>query len=252
MIDYNGTISGNYREGRALSHETTEIWRAAVTPFIETSRQPVILDVGAGTGRFAGLFAERFQAQVIAVDPSLDMLRAARADYSLKHVQCLAGKVESLPLIRKYFDMAWLSQVFHHIRDHRAAARELHRVLRPGGHVLIRGTFSDRLDGFPALFRFFPTTRLVCEDLPTTGKAGTIFEAEGFKLETDRRIMQRTCDSLREFAVRTRLRADTALILISDDEFSEGLASLDEAVAREPGPCPVMETLDLLVFRAVA
>lgn len=98
---------------------------------------------------------------------------------------------------------------------------------------------------------FFPATHRICEDLATTKQATAIFQAAGFALEADRRIQQ-TCASLREFAERTRQRADTALALISDEEFAQGLAALEEAAAQEPEPSPVLETLDLLVFRAVS
>jgi SAM-dependent methyltransferase len=177
------------------------------------------------------------------------MLAAATKDQSSPPVAYVAAKAENIPLRDKSCDVAWLSQVFHHIRDHRACVRELHRILRANGLVLIRGAFGDRLDGFPTLFRFFPGTRLICEGLPTTSDAAAVFASEGFTFEADRRIQQRTCGSLREFAQRTRLRADTALALIPDQEFEQGLAGLERAAAAEHEPRPVLETLDLLVFR---
>jgi ubiquinone/menaquinone biosynthesis C-methylase UbiE len=251
-IDYEGAMSANYRAGRALSSETAQTWRSIVQPFLPIGHPPTILDLGAGTGRFSQLLAESFQAQVIAVEPSRGMLAAAAVEQHSWRVTYVTGTAEHLPLCHESCDAAWLSQVFHHIRDHRACARELHRILRSSGRVLIRGTFGDRLDGFPTLFHFFPGTRRVCQDLPTTKQATAAFEAEGFTLEADRSIQQKTCGSLREFAERTRLRADTALVLISDEEFAQGLAALEEAGTRESKPAPVVETLELLVFRAVS
>lgn len=250
-IDYDGPMSANFRTGRALVPETAQTWLSAAAPFVESARPRAILDLGAGTGRFSRLLAESFQARVIAVEPSRGMLSRAVEEHNSPRVSYVAGRAEHLPLRDESCDAAWLSQVYHHIRDHRASARELHRVLRPDGCVLIRGTFSDRLDGFPLLFRFFPGTRQVCEYLPTTRQTKLIFEAEGFTLKADRRIEQKTCASLREFAERTRLRADTALALISDREFAEGMAALEAAAAGEREPNPVLETLDLLVFKAV-
>jgi SAM-dependent methyltransferase len=244
-------MSANYRAGRGLSPETAETWRSVVEPFIGTAKPAVILDLGAGTGRFAQLFAESFQARVIAVEPSRGMLAAAVADRRLPRVAHVVGTAANLPLCDKSCDVAWLSQVFHHIRDHRACAAELYRVLRVEGRVLVRGTFGDRLDGFPTLFRFFPSTRLICEGLPTTEEARRAFAAEGFTLEADRRVQQKTCGSLREFTERTRLRADTALALIPDEEFAQGVGRLEAAGTREQDSSPVLETLDLLVFKAV-
>jgi ubiquinone/menaquinone biosynthesis C-methylase UbiE len=249
-VDYDGTMAANFSGGRALSFETAEIWRSAIEPFLKTTQAALILDLGAGTGRFSSLLADWFEAEVIAIEPARSMLAVAAKGELSPRVAYVAGTAESIPLRDNTCDLAWLSQVFHHIRDRRACARELHRVLRRDGYVFIRGTFGDRLDGFPTLARFFPSTRLVCEDLPTTKHAAAIFQAEGFTLEGDSRIQQRTCRSLKEFGERTRLRADTALALISDEEFERGLAALKDAAVLEREPTPVLEILDLLVFRA--
>jgi ubiquinone/menaquinone biosynthesis C-methylase UbiE len=249
-IDYDGAMSVNYSAGRALSPETAKTWCSIVEPFVGTSRPAVILDLGAGTGRFAKLFVESFAARVIAVEPSRGMLAAAVIYGRLPRVAHVVGTAENLPLRDHSCDVAWLSQVFHHIRDHRACAGELRRVLRGAGRVLVRGTFGDRLDGFPTLLRFFPSTRFICEGLPTVEETRKAFAAEGFIVEADRRVQQKTCGSLREFAERTRLRADSALALIPDEEFAQGVARLEVAAMLEDEPCAVVETLDLLVFKA--
>jgi len=112
----------------------------------------------------------------------------------------------------------------------------------------VRGTFGDQMDGFPTLFRFWPATRAICQQLPTIPSITAVFEANGFKLAEHRRVHQQTA-SLSEFAERTRLRADTALALISDSEFQEGQMAIEAAAAAEEGAAPVMEVIELLVFR---
>lgn len=82
-IDYDGAISTNYRRGRSLSSETAETWRSVIEPFVKTAQPPRILDLGAGIGRFSVLFAESFQALVIAMEPSRGMLAAAACTSSL-------------------------------------------------------------------------------------------------------------------------------------------------------------------------
>src|SRR5918995_1192178 len=126
-----------------------------------------------------------------------------------------------------------------------ACVSELRRVVRSEGRVLVRGTFADRLDGYPTLFRFFPGARRICEDLPTIDETSAVFRGEKFTLEAHRRIQQRTCASLREFAARASKRADTSLALLSDDEFDSGLAALQEAAAQEAEVSPIVETVDL-------
>ncbi|MGH7822333.1 MAG: class I SAM-dependent methyltransferase [Candidatus Binatia bacterium] len=249
IIDYDGSISVHYATGRALSSDTAEVWRTAVEPFVRHVPSPVILDLGAGTGRFSDLLAWAFGARVIGLDPSRGMLRSAPRLEGSPSIAYVAGMAEELPLREHSCDFAWLSQVLHHVSDRRQCARELRRVLRTGGRVLVRGTFGDHLDGFPTLFRFFPGARDLCAALPGVPDTVTSFEAAGLPLEASRRVRQRTCESLRDFAARTRLRADTALALLPEEEFTAGLAALEEAVRRETKPSPVIEIIELLVFR---
>jgi hypothetical protein len=47
---------------------------------------------------------------------------------------------------------------------------------------------------------------------------------------------------------RVRLRADSTLAPLSDDEFAAGLAALERAATAQPTPTPVVDHLDLLVL----
>jgi ubiquinone/menaquinone biosynthesis C-methylase UbiE len=247
-IDYSGRMSANYNSGRALSAEAAATWVAMVAPLIRQGSSTRILDLGAGTGRFAELFARVFEAHVVGVEPSIEMLTAAGGSARPMRVTYIAGSAEAIPLRDQSCDLAWLSQVWHHIRDHQACARELHRITSPGSHVLLRGSFGDQLDGFPTLFRFWPGTREICRQLPTIQHTVAVFEANVFVLTEHRRVDQATAASLREFAERTRFRADTSLALISDSEFDEGQAAIEKAAAEDVSS-PVVETIELLVFQ---
>jgi SAM-dependent methyltransferase len=248
IIDYDD-MSVRYQSGRALSEGAAKKWCAAVAPFIQDSAHPRILDLGAGTGRFAALFAGSLGATVVGIEPSTGMLAVAVRGERPNNLAYLAGSAERIPLAESTCDLAWLSHVWHHIRDHQACADDLRRVLRRGCHVLVRGTFGDRLDGFPTLFQFWPSTRQICEQLPTVQDTVAVFETSGFTLAQHRRIEQETASSLSEFAKRTRSRADSALMLISDSEFQEGQIAIEAVGAVEPKPIPVVEVIELLAFR---
>jgi ubiquinone/menaquinone biosynthesis C-methylase UbiE len=247
VIDYNGRMSASYQSGRILSPEAASTWTAAVAPFVHRGARR-ILDLGAGTGRFSALFAQAFEAQVIGIEPSTAMLAVAGRGDIPRSLAYVAGSAEGIPLKDQSCDLVWLSHVWHHVRDHEACARELKRVVSSGGYVLVRGTFGDQLDGFPTLFRFWPATKQICQQLPTVPQTVRVLEAHGFALAEHRRVMQTTSASLLAFAERTRLRADTALTLISDREFEDGQAAIEVAAANEPTPRPVVEGIELLIF----
>jgi hypothetical protein len=122
--------------------------------------------------------------------------------------------------------------------------------LRMNGKVLIRGAFGDRL-GEITLFDHFPEAKTVCEQFPALEETVRTFTRCGFEFETIDRVVQRTCESLKELAARTRLRADTTLALMSDEAFRARQAALEQAAAVETESTPVIDTLDLLVLRKV-
>lgn len=228
----------------AFSPATAELWAEFLKPFMPETKTPTVLDLGCGSGRFSTLISERFKAQVIGCDPSFPMLKTARNGASY-----CAGRAEELPLSGASFDLAWLSQVIHHVKDREACARELRRILRPEGHVLIRGAFGDRLDSCPVYFRFFPAARRITAQLPTIHEVLAAFRANGFVLDAFHTVPQKTCDSLAELAERTRKRVDTPLVLMPDDEFARCQAELEREAAAETTPTPSIEMIDVMVLK---
>jgi hypothetical protein len=99
------------------------------------------------------------------------------------------------------------------------------------------------------VFRFWPATRAICEQLPTIQETVRVFETNQFTLVDHQRVPQETAANLGEFARRTQARADSALVLISDAEFHLGQAAIEAAAGREPDPVPVIEVIELLIFR---
>jgi SAM-dependent methyltransferase len=245
-IDYEGPMARDFNAGRALSSHAATVWRSAMEPYLGSATD--ILDVGAGTGRFSVLLAQWFSARIIGIEPARGMWSIAAEKGRHPNVSYVAGRGEQLPLKENSFTAGLLSNVYHHIADRASCAKELYRVLRPGGWVLMRGAFAGRI-GEITLFDYFPEAKAVCEQFPTLNETVENFSASGFEFETIRSVVQQTCSSLKEFAARTRLRADTTLILLTDEQFWRRQAALESAAEREINPKPVIDTLDLLVLR---
>jgi SAM-dependent methyltransferase len=94
---------------------------------------PRLLDVGAGTGKLAAPLLA-LGRDVVAVDP-LASMRAVLARH-LGAERVLEGSAEAIPLPDASVDGAVSSDAWHWFDGERAAA-ELHRVVRPGGGIVI-------------------------------------------------------------------------------------------------------------------
>lgn len=101
----------------------------------------VVVDVGAGTGLLTFALAECV-GRVLAVDISramLEHLDAKLARAEIDNVQTVMTSAVSLPMAGESVDLVVSNYCLHHLDDDgkRRALREAHRVLRPGGRLVI-------------------------------------------------------------------------------------------------------------------
>ena len=104
-----------------------------------------VLDAGAGTGRHALRLARR-GLSVTAMDQSPEMLAVAqeRAQHEGLAIDFRLGKIdEELPFESNRFDLVVCALVLSHDVELRRAVQEFHRVLAPGGHLLITDWHPD-------------------------------------------------------------------------------------------------------------
>lgn len=103
-----------------------------------------VVDVGCGNGAYLGALARRgHTGQVLGVDLSAGMLRAARA--RAPQARLAAGDAAALPLRDHASDLTLAMHMLYHVPAPRAAVRELRRVTRPGGRVLVVLNGRDHL-----------------------------------------------------------------------------------------------------------
>jgi ArsR family transcriptional regulator len=98
-----------------------------------------VADLGCGEG-YLTLEMARWARRVTAIDRSPDVLAAARAlarRRRLRNIVWKRGDLDRLPVRDATMDVALLSQALHHAEKPAAALAEAHRILRPGGRVLV-------------------------------------------------------------------------------------------------------------------
>lgn len=96
-----------------------------------------VADLGCGTGAVAEALAP-FVSHLYAVDGSRAMLDAAQVRLeAATNVELRRGELEQLPLEDGSLDAATLILVLHHLSDPACVLKEVARVLRPGGRLLL-------------------------------------------------------------------------------------------------------------------
>ena len=115
-----------------------------------------LLDVASGTGLMikAALELGVAPAQITGVDPSRGML-AQNRERNPATVTLLEGKGENLPGAEAAFDFVSMGYALRHVEDLRKLFDEFHRVLRPGGRVLILEITRPKSAVALSLMRFY-------------------------------------------------------------------------------------------------
>jgi hypothetical protein len=139
--------------------------------------------------------------------------------------------------------------VIHHLSDRRAAARELARVLRPGGVVLVRTTFREGLEAL--VYDYWPSLRALDADrFPAQHDVVADFATAGLVLRDITSSTQPLTGSLRAFHSRMLDRPQSKFAQLTAAQFQAGLRRLAAAAEREAPdrPVPVFERYDVAVF----
>ena len=102
-------------------------------------RGGVVVDLGAGTGKLTRLLPAT-GARVVAVEPVPEM--RAKLVAAVPGVDVMDGTAEELPFADGAADVVVVATAFHWF-NHARALPEIHRVLRPGGHLVLFWNMRD-------------------------------------------------------------------------------------------------------------
>jgi ubiquinone/menaquinone biosynthesis C-methylase UbiE len=251
-VDYNGRLASVYASGRALRPSVLAEWMAAFSRHAASDRPLTVLDLGSGTGRFTPALAETFGGPVYGVEPADAMRAGALAQAAHPAVTYLAGAADAIPLPDASVDLVLLYLVWHHVPDPAAGAAEIRRVLRPGGRVLMRSTFGDRIPPLP-WHTYFPRAAEIEKELfPAVPQVEAVFAGAGLRRVTLDVVRVEVVESFEQYARRLHTRSISVFEHLTEQETEAGFAALDADVAAGRSPGHLAEDGDLLVLELPA
>jgi SAM-dependent methyltransferase len=209
FLEENAEILAPYRR-RWVSdplHQWSRQWEypyalAQLEKRIASVRTTRILDAGAGVTFFPYFLAdrhERIEIECADSDRTLAQIHAAVRSASSDRVHFGEADLRTLPYSDRSFDAVYCLSVLEHTHRYDSVVEELHRVLRPGGMLIV--TFDISVDGeadiplprakllIDLLERRFPAM----QDLPSSRELPTAFAADALTIaaiaQRDRTLM---------------------------------------------------------------
>ncbi|GIW88782.1 MAG: hypothetical protein KatS3mg108_3106 [Isosphaeraceae bacterium] len=137
--------------------EDREIYakRQEIVEFVGLKPGESVADVGAGTGLFTRLFAEKVgpEGRVYAVDiakPFLEHIERSARERGWRHVRTVLGDQESTHLPEESLDVVFICDTYHHFEKPDRVMASIHRALKPGGRLVL--VEFDRREGVSSAF----------------------------------------------------------------------------------------------------
>ena len=128
--------------------QNTKVWRdyvlaeavAELTALLPPQRRRFdsVLEVGCGSGLAFDLLGEALEiGRIVGIDQDAGSIESARARGACTPIEVRVGDLHDLELPSASMDLVFCHQTLHHVRAQQRGLREMWRVLRPGGILLL-------------------------------------------------------------------------------------------------------------------
>ncbi len=154
-----GKFGRHYCPGRS--------WKSLAETLLKLMPPLVIADLGAGEGTFSQLLAQRAR-RVIAIDNAEKMVEYGAElarEHGVDNLEYRLGDLMDPPIDDASIDLAFFSQALHHATNPQRAVAAAHRILKPGGRIvildLLKHQFEDARELYADLWLGFSEMELL-------------------------------------------------------------------------------------------
>jgi SAM-dependent methyltransferase len=146
VLQYGARAALNIAHSDSEYREVTEMQMSKIFPFVKqllTGSESTVLDIGCGPGRFTLELAKLIQGNTIGVDPIQAFLDIAPRHQNVEYKLLRDGII---PVEGGSVDFVWICLVLGGITDEKRLnniVREVNRVLKPGGIVILVENTTD-------------------------------------------------------------------------------------------------------------
>lgn len=122
--------------------------------FFQDKKVKKNLDVGTGSGDFLVVLKKIFPiAEITGIDPNSEAIKEASEKFP--DVQFQKMSAENIRLPDNTFDVSSISMALHHLSDVVGALKEMKRVTKPGGWIIVNELFSDNLNPAQEVYKMY-------------------------------------------------------------------------------------------------
>ncbi len=137
-------LAGRYRSlgRREFYLRYQDYWNSLLLENAPDNPEAPVLECGSGSGLLLSRLSRDYQ-RVFGLDLSSEMIKIARKTAPAAHL--LAGHAQKMGLKNSVFDLVICKGSLHHLEEPAKALKEIHRILKPGGLLILSEPCRDNL-----------------------------------------------------------------------------------------------------------
>lgn len=195
--------------------------------FLQPKAGECYLDIGCGTGNYTRALAGE-DYEFYGVEPSLQMLEKARVYSTGKKINWLSGSAEKIPLQNDFFSGAIATLTIHHWQNLEKGFKELSRVCKNEGRLVIFTSFPEQMKGYWLSYYFPQMMANSIAQMPELETIEQSLENFGFKIrETEKYFAQPDLEDLFLYSGKQKPE------LYLDESIRSGISSFSALANRQ-------------------